>query len=316
MPKHRKIADTMLSNFITKHKLDKGFIETAEQWYMPLAEKLKTQQKGAAKTYYVGISGCQGSGKSTLAQFIKSYLQNFYQLNVVVLSLDDFYLSQSQRLAMSVQIHPLFATRGVPGTHDMSLAKQILVDLAVKDKQITLPRFNKATDNPHPQEEWPIITTPVDMVIFEGWCWGVPAQSKDLLLNPVNELEKQRDELAVWRNYANQKLANDYQPLYQLMDYWLMFKAPSFEDVYAWRLEQEQKLRLVHTETGVTRGTPEKDTSGLMNSEQIQDFIQYHQRLTEYALLELPANCNTVFELDSKRKIINACLPLSSNDIH
>ncbi len=294
---HGEIVDLMLSDFIAKHKLSKAFIKTAEQWYMPLAEKLKMHQHSAKKTYYVGINGCQGSGKSTLAQFIKSYLQNIYQLNVVALSLDDFYLSQSQRLAMSLKIHPMFVTRGVPGTHDMDLAKQTLLNLAAKNKRIALPRFNKATDNPFPQEQWPIIHTPVDMVIFEGWCWGVTSQSEEQLRRPVNELEKQRDDLAVWRNYANRKLANDYQPLYPLMDYWLMLKAPSFEDVYTWRLEQEQKLNTA------TDKKAEKNTEGLMNTQQIQHFIQYYQRLTEHALDKLPHSCDQVFELNAKREI-------------
>jgi D-glycerate 3-kinase len=113
----------------------------------------------------------------------------------------------------------------------------------------------------------------------------------------VNDLETQRDDLAVWRNYANRKLASDYQPVYPLMDYWLMLKAPSFEDVYAWRLEQEQTLHIV------TGQAAEHDTKGLMNAQQIHDFIQYYQRLTEHALRVLPAKCNEVFELNAKREI-------------
>ena len=84
----------MFSSFIAKHKLHKGFSETAEQYYVPLAEQLKKHQDGAQKAFYVGINGSQGSGKSTLAEFIKDYLHDKYELNVVVLSLDDF-LSQS-----------------------------------------------------------------------------------------------------------------------------------------------------------------------------------------------------------------------------
>jgi D-glycerate 3-kinase len=301
--KQVEIVDMMLGDFIVKHKLSLAFVATARQWYIPLAENLKLHHQGASKTYYVGMNGCQGSGKSTLAQFIKGYLQNLYQLNVVVLSLDDFYLSHTQRLAMAVKIHPLFATRGVPGTHNMALAKQTLVDLAARDKRIAVPRFNKASDNPHPQQAWPIIDSPVDIVIFEGWCWGVCAQSKEQLRKPVNELEKNRDEIAVWRNYVNRKLASDYQPLYPLMDYWLMLKAPSFEATYAWRAEQEQKLHLVNRKT---KDTAQKDTRGLMNAQQIHQFIQYYQRLTEHALLELPASCDQVFALNAQREI---CLP-------
>ena len=106
----------ILSDFIAEHKLQNSFLDTAQHYYVPLAERLKKHHDGAKQTSYVGINGSQGSGKSTLAEFLKDYLQDKYPLNVVVLSLDDFYRSQSERLAMSVKIHPLFKTRGVPGT--------------------------------------------------------------------------------------------------------------------------------------------------------------------------------------------------------
>lgn len=276
----------MFSNFITKHKLQESFLETAQQYYIPLAEQLKKHHDGAKETFYVGINGCQGSGKSTLAEFLKDYLENKYALSVVVLSLDDFYLSQSQRLAMSVKIHPLFKTRGVPGTHNIQQIKQVLAELAKPDKLIAIPRFDKSTDNPFPQNKWPIVKTPVDIVIFEGWCWGVTAQAENKLSSPINTLEQKQDELGVWRSFVNRQLKQHYQPLYEVMDYWIMLKAPSFEHVYGWRLEQEQKL-----------------ANGLMNAEQIRSFIQYYQRLTEHALASLPAVCDQVFTLDPQRSV-------------
>ena len=45
----------------------------------------------------VMIAGSQGSGKSTLSLIIKKYFQKFYSKNVVILSIDDFYLSSYQR---------------------------------------------------------------------------------------------------------------------------------------------------------------------------------------------------------------------------
>jgi D-glycerate 3-kinase len=284
----------MFSNFITKHKLHKGFSDTAEQYYVPLAEQLKKHHDGAQKAFYVGINGSQGSGKSTLAEFIKDYLQDKYGLNVVVLSLDDFYLSKSQRLAMSVKVHPLFETRGVPGTHNVKQLKQVLTELAEPNNSVVIPRFDKSTDNPFPKNEWPVVKTPADIIILEGWCWGVTAQADNKLISPVNELEQSQDELAVWRSFVNRQLKQHYQPLYQFMDYWIMLKAPSFEHVYDWRLEQEQKLSAANSD---------KQASGLMNAEQIERFIQYYQRLTEHALVSLPENCDLVFTLDPHRMI-------------
>lgn len=275
--------------------LQKSFFNTAQQYYIPLAEQLKKHHDGAKKPFYVGINGSQGSGKSTLAEFLKDYLRDKYPLNVVVLSLDDFYLSQSQRLAMSVKIHPLFKTRGVPGTHNIQGVEQVLKDLAKPDKFIALPRFDKSTDNPFPKHEWPIVKTPADIIIFEGWCWGITAQAENKLSSPVNALEKEQDELAVWRSFVNRQLKQHYQPLYQIMDYWIMLKAPSFEHVYGWRLEQEHKL------IASNRG---KHADGLMNAEQIRSFIQYYQRLTEHSLISLPAQYDQVFVLDPGREIV------------
>ncbi|MFQ3196445.1 MAG: D-glycerate 3-kinase [Paraglaciecola sp.] len=286
----------MLTKFTTKHKLGNEFLYTAKKWYIPLAEELHQHHNGAKKTFYVGLNGSQGSGKSTLADFLKTYLQDKYKLNVIVMSLDDFYLDQSRRLALSIKVHPLFTTRGVPGTHNIAHAKQLLSNLGKTGDELALPKFDKATDNPKQEKSWPTTPTPVDIVIFEGWCWGVEAQDDASLTLPINELERCEDETAVWRRYVNRQLATRYQPLYPLMDFWIMLKAPSFEDVYAWRLEQEQKL---------IAATDDHD-EGLMSPQQISRFIQYYQRLTEHSLHTLADKCDRVFELDSARHIVRA----------
>ena len=38
-----------------------------------------------------------------------------------MLSLDDLYLPKAERLRLARDVHPLLATRGVPGTHDVAL---------------------------------------------------------------------------------------------------------------------------------------------------------------------------------------------------
>ncbi|WP_339720385.1 kinase [uncultured Paraglaciecola sp.] len=292
----------MISTFINKNKLSEDFIKIAEGYYIPLAEEIKTHQLGAKSTYFVGINGSQGSGKSTLSEFLKEYLTETYALNVVVMSLDDFYFSRIERQIIADDVHPLFATRGVPGTHNMSLAKSVLDEL--KEQQpTTIPRFNKATDDPHPFSAWTKVTTAVDVVIFEGWCWGVEPQTYQQLKQPVNTFEATEDPNSDWRNHANLQLSLYYQPLYSLMNKWVMLKAPSFADVFAWRLEQEQKL------SAATNG---QEKSGIMNEQQILRFIQHYQRLTEHGLSTLPKKCDHVFELNSVRAIIDH----KTKDIH
>jgi D-glycerate 3-kinase len=285
----------MFDEFCRKHKLEEGFKITAREYFIPLAEKIKTHHDSAQKTYYVGINGCQGSGKSTLGDFLKDYLGNKYKLHVVTLSLDDFYLSQSSRSALAVKIHPLFRTRGVPGTHNVKLLEKVLKKLATADGTLQLPKFDKAANEPFPKASWPLTSTPVDIVILEGWCWGVPAQSEGDLPKACNDFEQQQDSMGVWRGYANRQLQQYYQPLYSLMDYWVMLKAPSFDSVYNWRLEQEDKLRQI---------TPHDQQQALMSAAQIKQFIQYYQRLTEHGLKHLPLFCHTLYQLDDKRQII------------
>jgi len=301
----------MLIEFIEENKLDQNFINTANNYFIPLAESLVEKQKlhldkvtankhsshsKESKTFFVGINGCQGSGKSTLVAFLAEYLKQNYQLSVAVLSLDDFYLSKAERNVLADSVHALFKTRGVPGTHDVTLLTKTLNDLKRNQKlNISLPRFNKAQDDPFPKKYWPEMQTPVDMVLFEGWCWGIPAQPSNDLILPVNSLESKQDQQLIWRSKVIEVLRTDYQPLYQLMDTWIMLKAPNFSCVYQWRLEQEHKL---------AQNLDGKGRDNVMSDEQVANFIQYYQRLTEYGIKVLPNNVELLFELDEQRRVI------------
>ena len=292
----QRYQQSMINSFINKNKLPTDFSVIAEGYFIPLAEEIKMHQSSAKTTYFVGINGSQGSGKSTLSAFIKDYLTENYDMKVVVMSLDDFYLSRIERQIIATDVHPLFTTRGVPGTHNMHQAKSVMHNLK-HQQPTTIPRFNKATDNPHPISSWSKVSCAVDIVIFEGWCWGVEPQTSKQLKQPVNGLEAIEDDNAAWRNHVNLQLSLHYKPLYSLMNKWVMLKAPCFEDIYAWRLEQEQKL------IAATTFNDKNDTQGIMNEQQIQHFIEHYQRLTEHSLDTLPNTCDHVFELNHERSI-------------
>ncbi|QOL26554.1 kinase [Thalassotalea sp. LPB0316] len=280
----------MLEQFIQQHQLPEGFARTAEQWFIPVAKQLSSQRPEQSP-FFIGINGCQGSGKSTLADFLSTYFKQRLNLSVAVLSLDDFYLPSAKRAELADTIHPLLATRGVPGTHNVTLMKKVFDTLS--NRQTTkLPRFDKATDDPLPQSQWPEITQP-EIVIFEGWCWGVKPQSQLQLASPINALEENEDIDGKWRNYVNQQLTN-FLPFYKQMHCWLMLKAPNFDCVAQWRWQQEQKLR---------QKVAKPNNSKVMNEQQIARFIQHFERLTSHAIARLPVECDYVFELASDRAI-------------
>ena len=297
----------MLLNFMKKHSLSKGFYNTANDFYIPLAKKFakdyqQQQTQQHESTFFIGLNGCQGSGKSTLAKLLAEYLPKQFNLSVVVLSLDDFYHSKAQRQQLAKQYHPLFKTRGVPGTHDVKLLQSVLTQLKNSKKTnqaICLPQFDKAQDNPLPKKNWLTVTQGVDIVIFEGWCWGIPAEEPESLILPINVLESQYDQQGTWRKQVNHTLLHDYQPLYSFMNTWLMLKAPSFDVVFQWRLEQEQKLAKANSNNiGCI--------NGVMTTTEVNDFVQYFQRLTNHGLRVLPMKVEVMFELDMDRKIISS----------
>lgn len=290
----------MLSTFIEEHKLPAEFKRTIEQYYIPLAEKIVSQFTKTSKAFFVGINGCQGSGKSTLTDFISSYLIEKHQLNVAVMSLDDFYLPSEKRNQLSRDIHPLLSTRGVPGTHNITALKSVLSQLENHKTGFTIPRFNKATDEPFPEEQWTLIDKPVDIILLEGWCWGVPSQTEEQLQAPVNELELQYDANGVWRHYVNEQLKNNYEPLYKKMDFWLALQSPSFDCVYQWRLEQEQKLQARNI--GIAN-------SKIMSPAEILNFTQHFQRLSVQGCNTISHDADVIFYLDYNRKISDTPLP-------
>lgn len=284
----------MLSTFIKQHKLPEKFKLTAQEHYQPLAERIFSQFTKNNGAYFVGINGCQGSGKSTLTDFIAEYLATTYQLTIVVMSLDDFYFTGKKRQQLADDIHPLLATRGVPGTHDMTMLASTLTKLKAQQTGFAIPRFNKATDEPYPEAQWPIVKKPADIILLEGWCWGVKPQTDEQLKAPVNELELKHDSKGKWRHYVNQQLKNNYQPLYKTMNFWLALQAPSFDCVYQWRLEQEQKLQ------DKNMGLPNLK---IMKSAGILNFTQYFQRLSVQACLSISQSADAVFYLDYARNI-------------
>jgi len=283
-----------------------SFLKTIDAWYMPLAERLSKHQAAASRTLLIGVNGSQGSGKSTLAALLTQLLVENFGLKAIDLSIDDFYLTRQSRLLLAKQIHPLLETRGVPGTHDVSLLCKTLQQLTRENRAVSIPRFDKACDDRYPESEWDKVSAPFDVVIVEGWCLGTPAQTDEELHKAVNDLEAREDPDGSWRRYVNEQIKGRYQDLYQMMNFWIMLQAPSFEHVYRWRLEQEEKLA-----EKLLQGEQENSSRNrVMTATQINRFIQHYQRLTEHALKQLPGRVHYRFSLDADRQIVACDEPL------
>ncbi len=280
-----------IKNLIEQHALPNQFELWVEQYFCPLAQDINKRQKNTSQAYVLGIQGTQGSGKSTAAEFLKYLLKDKYHLTCAVLSIDDFYLTLKERVELAHSVQPLLKTRGVPGTHDVPLAMSVIDKLKNQQSHQSthIPRFNKAEDDRHPAEMWEKISGEVDVIIFEGWCVGLPPQSQQALLEPCNALEENEDQNLLWRSFVNEQLAEGYQSLFSLIDDLLVLQAPSFKVVYQWRLLQEQKL------INNLKAKGELNRSGhTMNQAQIKRFISHYQRLTEHALTCLPARASWV----------------------
>ncbi|WP_184719874.1 kinase [Caulobacter sp.] len=238
--------------------------------------------------FILGVCGAQGSGKSTLAEGLTQRLAA-RGLRAATLSLDDLYLSHAERARLGQIVHPLFATRGVPGTHDTAQGVRLL-DRVREGGDAVLPRFDKATDDPAPAGT--PVKGPLDVLIFEGWCVGARAQDDDALTTPVNALEEERDPDATWRRRANQALATDYAELFARLDRLVLLAAPGFEVVRDWRIQQEHELR---ARVG--------DGARTMSDDEIGVFIQHYERLTRHILSDMPAYADLTLRLDEKRRL-------------
>lgn len=240
----------------------------------------------------VGLCGAQGSGKSTLAEALDARLKT-EGLTSAIVSLDDLYLTREDREALAREVHPLLRTRGVPGTHDVALGIE-LFDALGRSGAIGLPRFDKSVDTRALVADWPVVEAPIDILIFEGWCVGAIPQGSDALAEPINALERGQDSGGVWRNYANNALADPYQALFGRIDMLVMLAAPGFDIVRQWRTQQEHGLRNAKGRSG---------GAGIMSDAEVGTFVQYYERLTRHILAEMPARADLTLFLDEERRV-------------
>jgi len=275
-----------IANLIAAEGLPEDYRAVVDRHWRPIADTIADLWFDKGKVV-VGISGAQGSGKTTLCRFLETLLIE-HNLRTVTLSLDDLYLTRAERAALSADKHPLFVTRGVPGTHDIALGETILDDL-LAGRTAALPRFDKATDDRAPMRR--IVEPPIDVVLLEGWCVGAVPQPAEALAEPVNALERDADPDSVWRNEVNRRLATDYAGLFGRLDLLVMLKVADFDAVRANRLLQEQKLAASHPEG-----------SAIMDEAALDRFLMHYERLTRWMLEEMPGRAEVTIEIGANQR--------------
>jgi D-glycerate 3-kinase len=215
----------------------------------------------------VGVAGSQGSGKTTLVKALAAS-----DPTIAAFSLDDVYLPRAYRQLIAKEVHPLFATRGPPGTHNLMQLDETLDELleAGPASATQLPAFDKVADNPLPESQRPVFTGKPSLILLDGWCIGATPQSDEELAAPVNALERDEDANGVWRREINANLTGGYQATFKRLDAILYLRPPSFEIVQDWRCQQEEELL----------GRPLTDD----DRARIARFIRHYERITRHMI--------------------------------
>ena len=273
------IIQKELNNLIGK-KFSKSYIC---KYILPIIQYIdKTHDKKFI------ISGSQGSGKSTLSKLIKIIIEKTSSKKVMLLSIDDYYLSKIDRYNLSQQIHPLLITRGVPGTHNIKKLKEHLGQFKKKQFPIITPTFNKLKDDISIKTK---VFNKADILILEGWCCGAkPIENKFLKIN-LNKVEKELDKDFKWRKYYNSKLKNEYQQIFKTFDRIIYLQPLSFQFVLKWRYAQEKN------------NAKKTKTKNFMNKNTTKNFILYYEKLTKWMIKNMPDKADMLIKVDKEQKI-------------
>ena len=263
---HKELTGSVMSNKICKS-------------YIDLFNQIKNKKT-------LMIAGSQGSGKSTLSIQIKKYFKKFYFKNVVILSIDDFYLSSHQRKQLAKNFKSnLFDTRGVPSTHNLELLIETVDKLKRNKFPVYIPIFDKVTDN---KKKYKRKINKADLIILEGWCVGSKPIDLKYLKKNINDLEKINDPNMIWRTAYNKSLV-EYQKLFNKFNHYIFIKLPNWQYVINWKYKQELGLRSLRSDNNLKK--------------KLYLFIQYYEKLSKWMSLTCPNFCNILITLDKNQKM-------------
>ncbi len=183
----------------------------------------------------VFVSGPQGSGKSTLGAYAIDALTTL-GLRAVTLSIDDFYLTHQEQLALAAR-HPrnrYLEHRGYPGTHDVALGTATLRALAGgESRDVRLPGYDKGAfggrGDRAPDSSFRSVRGPVDVVLLEGWMLG---------FEPVSEGAIDDVDLRVPNSFLDH-----YAAWTSRLDALVHLDTTELDAIVSWRIDAERARR-------------------------------------------------------------------------
>lgn len=208
-------------------------------YYLPLFFwLLKTLSKYTRdqRPLIIGINGPQGCGKSVLSATFVDLLQRV-GLNGVAMSIDDFYLTRDEQVALASKYasNSLLQQRGYPGTHDIELGMRTfraLKNIAATGT-VPVPVYDKSKNDGSgdrsPPSHWKKVSGPLDLIFLEGWMLGYSEIPKERIPN--------EDFLQI-----NQMLKK-YHAWYRLLDAFVHLMPQQIEYVMDWRVEAEERMK-------------------------------------------------------------------------
>lgn len=295
----RSLEQTV-SALIQQEGLPDSYAETVEKTVLPLADRICALHDTEKRPIVVGVHGAQGTGKSTLTLFLREILDRHRNRSAAHFSLDDIYLTRAEREDLAQRVHPLFKTRGVPGTHDVALGQQVLRRLrsAAPGDSTPIPLFDKSIDDRVPRDRWRVFGGRAEVILLEGWCLDARPEKDSALAEPMNLLEENEDPDGVWRAYVNDQLKGEYRQFFDEIDFLVMLKAPSMECVLEWRRLQEQKLanKIRNAPKG---GAVHSDAQDLriMTDDEVGRFVMHYERVTRACLAEMPGRADVLINV-------------------
>ena len=295
----RSLEQTV-SALIQQEGLPDSYAETVEKTILPLADRICALHDTEKQPIVVGIHGAQGTGKSTLTLFLREILLRHRNRSTANFSLDDIYLTRAEREDLAQRVHPLFKTRGVPGTHDVALGQQVLNRLrsAAPEDATPIPAFDKSRDDRVPRDQWPVFGGRAEVILLEGWCLDARPEKDSALAEPMNRLEANEDPDSLWRSYVNDQLKGEYRQFFDEIDFLVMLKAPSMECVLEWRRLQEQKLAR-KTRNAPKMGELHGNAQDLriMTDDEVGRFVMHYERVTRACLAEMPGRADVLINV-------------------